>query len=309
MMGTFLTANVYAAPQADTLSQIQSQGYITVGADTTYAPFESINATTNTPEGFDVDLALIIGHDLGVNVHYVTSAWDPIIPNLQAKQFDIILSAMTITADRAKEVNFTRWYYNSSQAWLVPASNPKNLNSLADLNQTGVNVGFQTGTTSDIYVNESLTKATPHSYADITLALTDLKNGNIDAVLGDWAVLAKFAGDNNNAYIIPGEFSPELFGIAVRIGDTALLNALNSALDKLLGTNVNSPTPSDLYNTIYRKWFGVNDQYYTGTVTDAPLPTDITLQYGQGASPGFEVYAIFALALIPVIRRYKKSNH
>jgi polar amino acid transport system substrate-binding protein len=309
LFSSILTINAHAKTQADdTLAQIKSKGYITVGADTTYPPFESINATTNMPQGFDVDLSLLIGHALGVDVHYVTSAWDPIIPNLQQKQFDIILSAMTITTARAQEVDFSRWYYISSQAWLVPKDNPKNILTESDLNQTGLRIGYQTGTTSDLFVNESLPDAQGHGYADVPLAITDLKAGNLDVVLGDWAVLLD-AVNRDNTLAVPGTFSPENFGVAVRKGDSSLLTEINKVFDGLLGTNQSDPVPTDQYNGLYYKWFGLNAPGYTGSVTTASLPTDVTLKYDQGSSsPGFEIFSIFVVLMIPVVRKFKKQN-
>ena len=308
MVGVISTIPVHSSTTATgTLQQIKDRGYLLVGADTTYAPFESINPDTNMPEGFDVDLAMIIADSLNVSLHYKTSAWDPIISNLKQSQFDIILSAMTITSERAQEVDFTRWYYISSQAWLVPTANPKGITTEADLNQTGLRIGYQTGTTSDLYVNESLPTAEGHGYADVPTAIQALKNDQLDVVLGDWAVLAKAAHDDTTL-AVPGTFSPENFGIAVRQGDTDLLNALNGVLDGLLGTDQNKPVYSDLYNTIYNKWFDVNVDNYTGTVTDAPLPT-VSFVYEQPSTPGFELLSLFLLIpVVVIIRKRRNAN-
>ena len=312
LFSSILTINAHGATQADdTLASIKSKGYITIGADTTYAPFESIDPNSSMPVGFDVDLSVAVAHDMGaalgvkLDVHYQTSAWDPIIPNLQQKKFDIILSAMTITADRAKEVDFSRWYYQSYQAWMVPKDNPKGLTKLSDLNQTGLKVGVQRGTTEDLFMNQSLPNADQHRYDDVPTAIQALKQGSLDVVLGDYAVLA-LAVHDDPSFIVPGLYSPEYFGIAVRLGDTNLLNAINSALNNLLGSNTTNPQPSDLYNSLYDKWFYNNSPGYTGTVTNAALPTDVVLKYSQGGStPGFEFLSIFVVALIPIVRKLK----
>ena len=304
------TNNVTASTQAeDTLAKIKERGYLIVGADTAYPPFEDINPETNLPEGFDVDMAIIIADGLEVDLTYKTSAWDPIIPNLQAGQFDIIISAMTITEEREVEVDFTRWYYNSSQAWLVKADNPKNILSEDDLNTAGLKIGYQLGTTSDIYANETLTNVATgdkHGYDTVPNAIAALKQGSVDVVLGDWPVLLDAAAADTTLEVA-GTFSPELFGFAVRTGDTALLNAVNTILDGLLGTDVNKAVPSDLYNSIHYKWFDSNAPGYTGSVTDAALPS-VVLKYDQGSSPGFEFMALLAVLVIPMVRKLKKQN-
>ena len=303
--GVLATTHSNAKTQADdTLAEIKSRGQLIVGADTTYAPFESIDPGTNLPVGFDVDLAVVLAHDLGVNLTYQTSAWDPIIPNLQQKKFDIILSAMTITSARAQEVDFTRWYYQSFQAWLMKKD--AGYNTLSDLNATGLRVGVQQGTTEDLFMNQSLPNCSPHRYADVPTAFQALKQGSLDVVLGDYAVVALIAKNDTN-YVIGGQYSPEPFGIAVRKGDTNLLNALNTALDGLLGTNQSDPLPSDMYNALYNTWFSVNAPGYNGTVTSMALPSDVTLKYssGGGSTPGFEVFGIFAIVLIPLVRKLK----
>ena len=322
------------ATTTDALADIQNSGRLRIGSDLTYPPFESINPGNNVPYGFDVDLAIIMAHELGVNITYIESAWDPIISNLKANKYDIILSAMTITSERAQEVDFTRWYYISAEAWLVPASNPKGITTEADLNQTGLKIGYQTGTIADLYVNETLHNAEGHGYSDVPTAIQALKNGNIDVVLGDWAVLAKAAQDDTTL-AVPGTFSPEYFGIAVRKGETNLLNALNNILDNLLGTDVNNPSSSDLYNTIFYKWFNTDDLNYKGSVRDASLPTDVTINRGSLTSTssssssqetsastsiptttntlpttdGFTLFSIVLISVIPIITRYKKQKN
>ena len=285
----------------DTLQDIYDRGYLIVGSDTTYPPFEEYNPTSERAEGFDIDIAHQIAISLGVKLKVVTSEWDPIIPNLQASQFDIIVSAMTITEAREEQVDFTRWYYKSSQGILVEDGNPLEIVDETDLNAS-ITIGVQSGTTSDIWVQENLnTSHTLQTFDSILQAIAALKLGSVDVVLGDYAVLAQDELDSGETEVV-ATYSPEDFGFACRTGDDDLRNALNDAIDSLLGTNENSPVPTDLYNTMYYKWFGshAGDVGYTGSVIDSEI---VYVWYTGGAAPGFEFIFVLALGIIPIIRR------
>ncbi|MHA1972750.1 MAG: transporter substrate-binding domain-containing protein [Candidatus Hodarchaeales archaeon] len=287
-----------------TLKDIKDRGYLIVGSDTTYPPFEEFNETSGHAQGFDIDIAHQVAISLGVKLKVVTSEWDPIIPNLQAKQFDIIISAMTITAAREEVVDFTRWYYKSYQAILVPTANPFNITSPSDLNAS-IKIGVQAGTTSDIWANDNLNNSvTVQTFDTILLAIAALKQGSVDVVLGDYAVLAQDELSSGATKVVD-TYSPEDFGFACRENDTDLLNALNTAINGLLGSDPNNPVPTDLYNTIYYKWFGVSagDVGYTGTVTDAV----ISYVWAPTKTPGFEMGVILlTIATIPVLRKIRK---
>ncbi|MHA2504596.1 MAG: transporter substrate-binding domain-containing protein, partial [Candidatus Kariarchaeaceae archaeon] len=108
------------------MKAIIDAGTIKFGTDPTYPPFEE-KLTDGTYEGFDIDMMDEIAARLSaeyattITVTIVDSDWDPIIPNLQAGEFDVILSAMTKTAERDQQIDFTRAYYGSIQAVLGPA--------------------------------------------------------------------------------------------------------------------------------------------------------------------------------------------
>jgi polar amino acid transport system substrate-binding protein len=286
----------------DALSTIIANKVLRVGADTTYAPFESLNATTSKPEGFDVDLASYIAYsiDPSVQANVITSQWDPIIPNLQSGQFDVIISAMTITAARAQQVNFTRWYYQSFQAILVPNANAKNILTTADLNKTGVNIGVQSGTTEAFYA-ENLTQATIHNYDNVQTAITAMASGQVDCVLGDYAVVAENAALGQNKVV--ATYSPEYFGIAVKIGETSLLNKLNSILDGLLGSNLDAPTYNANYTAMYTKWFN-GAEPPTAQQTTLSISSNTST---SGSTPGFEFLSILAVGVLAIIVKKRRN--
>ncbi len=312
---SFVTKNATAAEPTGTLADIINRGYIKVGSDISYPPFEEYNATTGIPEGFDIDIMHVLAkyinetYNTSIAVRFINSAWDPIIPNLQQKQFDVICSAMTITAARELEVDFTRWYYQSSQGILVQDENPKGILTTADLNDTNLNVGVQTGTTSYIWATEigNIT-ATVMTYDDFPTAIAALKIGTVDAVLGDIAVLNLDAATSGETEVVHS-FSPENFGIACRNGDNDLRAVLNAGLIELLGSNESDPVISDLYNAIYYKWHSVSVFGYTGTVTDTEIPYNWWVKEDEDG-PGFGIFITLMVLLssVIVLQHRRKNN-
>jgi len=259
--------------EADALQDIYDRGYLLIGSDTTYPPFEEFNSNTGQAEGFDIDIAHQLAIALGVEVKIQTSEWDAIIPNLINNDFDIILSAMTITEEREEVVDFTRWYYKIHQAILVNKGNPLGILTEADLNAT-LTIGVQAGTNSDIWAQLNLNSSvTLYTYNTIELAIGGVKQGSVDLVLGDYSRFALDEQGSDQTEVV-ATFAVEPFGIACRTGDDTLRLALNSAISLLLGLDVNNPYPSHLYNTIHYKWFGIHSKNlgYTGVVIDEEIP-------------------------------------
>ena len=77
-------------------------GVLNVGSDIAYAPFEFFEEGTETPDGLDIDLAEAIAAELGVEVEFLNTGFDGIIPSLEVEDFDVLISAMTITDERSE---------------------------------------------------------------------------------------------------------------------------------------------------------------------------------------------------------------
>jgi len=198
-----------------------------------------------------------------VDAVWVESAWDPIIPNLNAGEMcDAILSAMTKTEARDQVVDFTRAYYTSSQG-VIGGTGAAAITSVSDLNAAGTTIGLQSGTTSDLYANENLGAATISAYEDFPSVITALNNGDVMYAMGDSPVLALEG-------TLLTTFSDENFGLAVREDSGQLLDALNVAI----GAMVNSGQ----YDTIYTAWFDetavLSDDTTADTATSYPTPSE-----------------------------------
>ena len=194
---------------------------------------------------------------------FVTSDWDPIIPNLNAGEMcDAILSAMTKTDEREVVVDFTRGYYTSSQG-VIGASGSAAITDALDLNMAGTRVAVQSGTTSDLWANDNLPDATIVAYADFPSVTASISNGDADYAMGDSPVLAL----SGNLMVT---FSDETFGIAVDDGDSELLDALNVAITAMID--------SGEYDLIFGATFEgavvLTDDTDANTATSYPMATE-----------------------------------
>ena len=198
--------------------------------------------------------------DLSADI--VTSAWDPIIPNLNdGEMCDAIISAMTKTDERDQVVDFTRGYYTSSQG-VIGAAGSASISDVSELNAAGTTIAVQSGTTSDLYAQDNLAMATIVAYDDFPSVTAAVSNGEADYAMGDSPVLA-LSGD------LMTTFSDETFGIAVREDSGELLDALNVAITAIVD--------SGEYDAIFGEWFDgavvLTDDRDADTATTYPEPT------------------------------------
>jgi len=229
----------------NSLARVKRAGVITFGSDTTYAPFEWIDPKANTAVGFDVDLANLLASKIGVKAQIITADFSGIIAALQTGKFDAIISAMTITEERKKEIDFSDPYYNSGQIIAVQASN-NSITKPEDLN--GKTVGVQTGTTGE-EAAKKIKGAKIRSYSDIQLAFSDLEIGRIDAVVNDSPVSLYYAKTHPKIKTVGDLFTIEQYGIAFRKDEPELRDAINNALKEIKANGE--------YAALYKKWFGV----------------------------------------------------
>jgi len=147
----FLLATAFAALAfgVSAQAQAQAQAVLTVGTDATFPPMEFVDNGKRT--GFDIELVEAIGKTLGRKVEWVDIDFKGLIPGLISKRFDMAVSAIYITDERKKVVDFTAPYYAGGLVAMVKADNTT-IKTPADLN--GKKVSVQVGTKSVSYVKE-----------------------------------------------------------------------------------------------------------------------------------------------------------
>lgn len=211
---------------------------VAIGSDTAYPPFESVDPATNEIVGFDVDLLNAIGELANFTPEFQTAAFDTIFTALQQGQFDAVVSAVTITPERAELIDFSDPYIDVGQLVVVGADNTA-ITRYQDLANAAA-VGVQTGTTGETAALEEggVPDANLKRYQTIDLAFNDLANGAIDAVVADGPTVGNYTSQPQLAdrlKIVGEPFTTEQYGIAVQKGDTELLDAINAALAQLKG--------------------------------------------------------------------------
>lgn len=204
------------------------------GIDANYPPFAYIDGKGN-PAGFDVDSMNWIAKKMGFAVTHKPIAWDGIIPALLARQIDMICSGMSITAERAKQVNFSEPYWTVSRVFLVPAASTL---TPQDILSKPVKLGVQRGTSeADAIQKEQKEKGYSfelRQYESAPLAIEDLLNGRIDAALMD-ALPAEDSIAKGRAVKKAGiHGEPDNFGVAMRKEDAELAKLINEGYKLLM---------------------------------------------------------------------------
>jgi polar amino acid transport system substrate-binding protein len=252
--------------------RVRTAREIRVGSDISYAPVEFYDAfapdvldrPVGEPEpqvrGIDPDLATELGRKLGVRFSFVNTAFDELIPSLKASKFDLIISSMTATPERAREISFLE-YFQAGTSILVAKGNPKKIGSMADL--CGATVTLQAGTIHEELVDAQQAdcdgrriKARPLESG--TQVVLEVKFGRADAALADFPVAAynaKVSGEGRDFQVVGEQIDPGPYGIGVRKDDAELQSVLRDALRAVI--------EDGSYDRVLTKW----------NVTDGALKT------------------------------------
>ncbi len=236
---------------------------ILIGSDIPYRPFEYRNEAGDLV-GFDVEIAeAVFAGELGLDYEFQETGFDGIIASLNNANFRIIMSAMTITEDRAERVDFSDPYYTAYQSVLILENG--DIGSREDLR--GEAVAVQRGTTGEIAAEDLQEEFDGdleiQSYDQVTGAFDALLNNQVSAVISDDTPNAEFAAENDGVTLLQGDgvaaeegedapdflaLSVEQYGIAFRQDDDEFREDVNEALAAI--------REDGTYDEIYDEYFG-----------------------------------------------------
>lgn len=221
---------------------------IVVGTNATFPPFES--QEKGELVGFDIDLIKAIGEVQGYEVEVKHMGFEALIPAVQQGKIDAAIAGMSITPERQEVVDFTNPYFDAGLIIAVRNDNT-DINSTDDLK--GKKLAAQTGTIGAAYCDKVQAEdpsTNVKMFKDIGEAFMELKKGGVDAVVNDHPVTLNYILTTEDANIkMVGEIfsADDKYGIAVKKGNTELLNMLNEGLAKI--------KENGTYDQIYKKYF------------------------------------------------------
>lgn len=203
-----------------------------IGTATNYPPLAF--KADGQMQGVEVDFAQKIAQELSVKVSLIETPWEQLIPALEKGQIDVIMSGMSITADRSQRVQFTVPYLNVGQMALIRRDDYERLRDRNAMEQPTSRVGFLSGTTAEAYARQHLSQATLIGFDSPEAGIAALRGGVIDFYVQDAPTIWRITGNLSREYPdLMGRYRPltgEYLAWAVRKGDDALLGRLNGLL-------------------------------------------------------------------------------
>jgi ABC-type amino acid transport substrate-binding protein len=238
-----MLAAVFPASAQNTLEVVKQKGVLVAGSSAEYPPFEYV--ADGKLVGYDVDMAEEITRRMGVKVAWEKIDFKGIVAALTAKRVDALITALTWTPERAERIAFSDPYFDAGIGAITPQSGT--IQKADDL--AGKKVGVQLGSSGERYVRETIGPKLGQllTYDSITLAINDLKNGRVDAVVNPLPVL-RYAVRNDTGFRYTAVWDTRVVGINTRLEDKELLAEINRHLRDLKAEG--------FLAKLETKWFG-----------------------------------------------------
>ena len=203
-------------------------GKLTMSTNAAFPPYE-MTTDSGDFEGIDIDVAAAVAEKLGLELQIDDMDFDAALLAAQNGKSDMVMAGVTVTDERLKVMDFSDTYAEGIQSIIVPEGS--DIATVDDL--SGKAIGTQRGTTGYIYCTDDFGEDNVIAYDDGLTAVQALNNGQIDAVVIDNAPAKAFVEANPGLKILDTAYAQEDYAIGVAKGNTALLDAINGALEEL----------------------------------------------------------------------------
>lgn len=212
-----------------------------VVTDATFPPMEFVKDGQRT--GFDIDLVEALGKEMGRKIEWIDIDFKGLIPALQAGRADMANSAIYITDERAKVVDFTDPYYAGGLVVLTKKAGP--IKSLKDLD--GKKVAVQVGTKSVGFLKDNFPKVERVEVEKNQEMFNLAQIGRADAAVTGKPAAKLYAQAHPDMIVLPEQITVENYGMALPKNQPDTTKAVNEALKKIRANGV--------YDALVAKWF------------------------------------------------------
>ena len=216
-----------ASTSAAELTTVEA-GKLTMATNATFPPYE-MTTDAGTIEGIDVDTAQAIAEKLGLELQIDDMDFDAALLSVQQGKADIAMAGITVTDERMAVMSFSDSYATGIQSVIVPEGS--DIASVDDL--AGKKIGTQRGTTGYLYCSDDFGEDAVVAYDNGLTAVQALNNGQVDAVVIDNEPAKAYVESNPGLKILDTSYAEEDYAIGMAKGNTALLEAVNAALEEL----------------------------------------------------------------------------
>ena len=203
-------------------------GKLTMSTNAAFPPYE-MTTDTGAFEGIDVEIAGAIADKLGLELQIDDMDFDAALLAAQQGKSDMVMAGVTVNDERKQVMDFSNTYASGVQVVIVKEGS--DIATVDDL--AGHMIGTQRGTTGYIYCSDDFGEDSVTAYDDGLTAVQALNNGQVDCVVIDSAPAKEFVAANEGLVILDTEYAVEDYAIGMAKGNTALVEAVNGALDEL----------------------------------------------------------------------------
>ena len=203
------------------------EGKLILSTNAEFAPYEMLDDSGN-PIGIDMEVGAAIAEKLGLELQIDDMGFDAALLAVQNGQSDIAMAGITVDEERLEVMDFTDTYATGVQVVIVKDGSDVTLDNLGEKM-----IGTQMGTTGFIYCTDDYGEDHVIGYETGAVAVQALVNGQIDAVVIDNLPAQSYVEANEGLTILDTEYAVEDYAIGVKKGNTALLEAVNSAMAEL----------------------------------------------------------------------------
>lgn len=239
VMATSLSLAACASKEStdNSLKDVQDKGTLVVALSPEYAPFEfrTLVDGKDTIVGADIELAMEIGKELGVEVEFSAMSFDNVLNSVQNGKVDLAISGISATEERAKVFDFSIPYYTSTNKLIINNANSSQFTSISSLESA--KIGVQKGSIQEKIANDLLPNASKVSISSNGELINELKAGKIDGIIFEEPIAKAYVAKNDDLMIVDTEIESnytDAYAVALPKGSTALKEKVDAVIEKLV---------------------------------------------------------------------------